>query len=172
MLVVKILIVLFVAALTVILGGMAAAWRRACVLIAHTVATRRWMDGREGVDLPSVRQLSQDDIIRYTPSWVSFRHVIALCLLCVTVVLAFILFRWYVAAAIAVGTYALMELAGFMFPNRNSLYYVAQVYDSFSKSLQIAERFGDETAASGFRERLQELEGTYRTYLVEQSENG
>jgi hypothetical protein len=171
-LILKILIVVFVAALAIVLGGMAAAWRRACVVIAYNVSTWRWIEGRGGAKMPLVRDLSQEDIIRYTPTWVSARHSTALFLLCVTVVLAFIWLPWYFAVATAVGTYALMELAGFMSPNRNSLYYVAQVHDTFSKLLHLSERGGHEAAASDFRERLQELEGTYKKYFLEQSQNG
>jgi len=169
---IKILAIALLGGVAVILGGMAAAWRRACVVIAHKVAISRWMKGDAGFDPPTVRELSQEDIIRYTPSWVSARHVLALVFLACTVVLAFLVFRWYVGLTVAVGTYVLMELAGWAFPKRDSLYYVAQVYDTYSKSLIIAERFADAGRASDFRERLRELEEAYGKHLKIQTETG
>lgn len=172
MLIVKISSIVFVGGVTVILGGMTAAWRRASVVIAHTVATSRWMNGEVSLEPPTVRQLSQEDIIRYTPNWVSSRHLLALVFLFCTAVLAFVLFRWYVGLAVAVATYALMELAGFAFPNRNNLYYVIQVYDSYSKSIRIAERFANVARASDFRERLREIQDAYGKRLAVKTEDG
>jgi len=172
MIVVKILVVLFLVAFAIILGGMAAAWRRACVAITHSVAVARCLSGDRLFDPPTIRKLSQKDIIRYTPRWVSARHVTALFFLFLASVLAFILFRWYVAVGIAIGTYVLMELAGFLFPRRDSIYYVAQVYSSFRQSLQIAERFGDDAAASDFQTRLQELDAAYKDSLDNQPAKG
>ena len=119
------------------------------------------MKGEASLPAPTLRQLSQEDIIRFTPSWVSSRHILALVLLFCTAVLAFLLFRWHVGFVVAAGTYGLMELAGYAFPKRDSLYYVAQVYDTYRKSILIAERFADTARTSDFRERLRELEEAY-----------
>jgi hypothetical protein len=172
MFVAKTLILASVAALAIIVGGMAAAWRRACVMIARTVATSRWLSGEDGIAPPTASELSQQEIIRYTPSWVSARHILSLFLLFLTAILGLIFFGWYVGLATAVITYVLMELAGFIFPNRNSIYYVAQVHDSFLKSIQVAEQFRNEAVSSDFRNRLKEIEAAYRNDLVKQSDNG
>jgi hypothetical protein len=157
----QILALLIVAGFAVILGGMATAWRRACVTIAHNVALAKWAYSRNSAEMPSVRDLSQSDIIRFTPRWVSGRHVLALGLLVLTTALALIMFHWYVAAPIAVGTFLLMEAAGFLLPSRSDLYYVHAVHKSFRQSLAIAERFKNNLAASDYRERVSDIEMAY-----------
>ena len=62
---------------------------------------------------------------------------------------------------VAVATFGLMELAGFLFPASGDLYYVNRVYRSCSESLAIAERFGDESTATEYRERVSDLESAY-----------
>jgi hypothetical protein len=169
MLVIKIVIVGVLALLATVSGGMAAAWRRACIAITRRVHMLNWMigdgTGCDRPEAPGPGKLSNEDIIRFTPSWVSLRHLCALTLLALTVLAALVFFRWYVALSIGVGTYILMELAGFILPNRHHPYYVLQVHRSFSTSLVIALRFQDESRATEMQCRLSELKRAYRELL-------
>jgi len=152
-----------------VLGGMAAAWRRACVGITRHVHTWNWMlgngAGSERSRPPGPGQLSNEDVIRFTPSWVSAKHLLALASLGLNVVVTLALFRWYVALAVGLSTYVLAELAGFLFPNRDHPYYVMQVHSTFSESLALAERFGDEARVGQIRSRLCELTRAYGPLL-------
>ena len=169
MFVVKVVIVGVLALLAIVLGGMAAAWRRACVAITRQVHTMNWMvgdgSGSERPEPPGPGQLSNEDVIRFTPSWLSVRHLLALALLALTVVAAVVLLRWYLALSAGVGTYILMELSGFLLPRRNDPYYVWQIQSSFSKSLAIADRLGDEARATEMKSRLSELTRAYPDLL-------
>ena len=126
---IKLTVLVVIALIAIVLGGMAAAWRRACVNITLTIATARWMHEGMTSDPPSVRQLSQNKIIRYTPEWVSARDVTAIFFLLLTGILGFLMFSWYVALGAVLLTYILIESAGFLFSRRDDPYYVAQVYE-------------------------------------------
>jgi hypothetical protein len=169
MFLVKVGIIALLALLAIVLGGMAAAWRRACVAITRRVHTVNWTagdgSGSERPAPPGPGQLSKEHIIRFTPAWVSLRHLLALAFLALAVVATLVLLRWYVALSVAVGTYTLMELSGFLFPRRDHPYYVWRLRSSFSMSLAIADRFGDEVRASEMRSRLRELTRAYADLL-------
>ncbi len=175
MFVAKVVIVGVLALLAIVLGGMAAAWRRASVAITRQVHTMNWTvgDGRgsERTGPPGPGRLSSEDVIRFTPSWVSVRHVLALVFLALTTLAAVLLLRWYLALSVAIGTYILMELSGFLFPRRDHPYYVWQVHDTFSKSLAIAAQFGDGTRATEMKARASELTRAYPE-LLQPKENG
>ena len=165
MLTLKIGVVVTVALIGIILGGMAAAWRRACVAITRRVHTVNFLrgdgSGSERPDAPGPGMLSSTDVIRFTPQWVSARHLLALAFLALTLLAATLCFRWYVALGITLTTYVLMELAGFVFPARDHPYYVRQLEDSFSMTLATARHFGDQDSASDMHERLRELTCAY-----------
>ncbi len=172
---VKVVIVGVLALLAIMLGGMTAAWRRACVVITRQVHEMNSMvgdgNGSHRLGTPGLGQLSNKDVIRFTPSWVSSRHLLAVAFLALTVLALFVLFRWYLALSVAVSTYILMELSGFLYPRRDHSYYVRQVHSSFSGSLAVADRFGDETRAAEMKSRLSELTRTYPD-LVQSEEKG
>lgn len=165
MLVAKVLIVGILVLVAIFLGGMAAAWRRASVTITRRVHTVNWMvgDGRgaERPGPPGPGGLSNEDVIRFTPYWVSLRHTLALVFLFLTVIASFILFKYYVAIPISVVTYILMELSGYLFPRRDHPYYVWQVHSSLSTSLAIANRFRDQSRTDEMSSRLTGLTRAY-----------
>lgn len=175
MFVVKVVIVALLALLAIVVGGMARAWRRACVAITRQVHTMNWMagdgSGSERPEPPGPGQLSNEDVIRFTPSWASLRHLLALSFLALVVVAALVLFRWYVALSLAVGAYILMELSRLLLPRRDHPYYVWQVHTSFSKSLATADRLGNETRATEMKSRLSELTRAYPD-LLQPNESG
>lgn len=175
MFVLKAIILGVLALLAIALGGMVAAWRRACVAITRQVHTVNWMvgdgSGSERAEPPGPGQLSNEDVIRFTPSWVSMRHLLALVFLALAVLAAFVLLRWYTALSGSVGLYMLMELSGFLYPKRDHPYYVLQLHGSFSMSLSTANRFGEEALASEMNIRLSELARAYPE-LLKPKENG
>jgi len=93
----NIVIIGIFALLAIILGGMAAAWRRACVAITRRVHWTNWIvcdgTGSDRPEPPEMGKLSNEDVIRFTPPWVSLRYLLALAFLALTVLTAFILFR-------------------------------------------------------------------------------
>ena len=88
----EVLIVSITACVAIILGRMAEAWRRACVTIARTVLITRQAYEQTDFDTSPILRLSQKDIIKFTPRGVSARHILALGIWLLTVVLSFILF--------------------------------------------------------------------------------
>jgi hypothetical protein len=167
----KILIVGIVALLAIVLGAMAAAWRRACVAVTRHVHTMNWMagdgSGSERPTPPGPEQLSNEDVIRFTPRWVSARHMLALAFLALTLIVSLVLLRWYIALAVGFGTYLLMELSGFLLPRRDHPYYVRQIYDSFLLDRRIATHFAKKTHESEHAARLSDLTREYETRITE-----
>jgi hypothetical protein len=92
---------------------------------------------------------------------VSFRHITALGLLFLNAVVSLFFFGLYVAIVLVVGTYVMMERAGFLFPRRDHPYYISEVRGDFSTRLAVADRFGDENRATELRARLDELARAY-----------
>ena len=110
-------------------------------------------------------RLSQQEIIRFTPRWVSVRHVLALSFWFIAAAFSLAAFGRYWAIAIAVGTYILMEIAGFLFPPSNHPYYVRTIHRTFCNSLATAERFGDRNLAADYHERIRQIEFVYAKEL-------
>lgn len=146
MLVVKWSVVILLSLLSIILGGMAAAWRRACVRITRQVV------GRATPQLVSL----------FTPGFVAQRQRWAPLLCCCAVVTAWVLFNWKVALLAFALTYTLMGLAQFLYPGPTNPYYVEQITADLRAWIQIHNRMGDEAEERSAQHRLQVIESAVR----------
>jgi hypothetical protein len=142
------LVALFVL-LALSLGGMAAAWRRACVFIAKSAT------------LAFVRRISQEEIIRFTPRFVSMRHFTALGFLALATLFSLAFFRWYTAIAVFVGTWLGMEALGFVFLRPSHPYYLWQIRSDFTSQRDMFRRFNDEPHAAEMQTRLEMLDSAF-----------
>ena len=147
MLFLKIAVIVVVYLLAVALGGQAVAWRRACVFIAKS-AYGIW----------SVRDLSQQAIIRFTPKFVSHRSLSAIFLWMLSGFLSFIFFRWYIAVGVLVATFISRALYAFALPKPEDPYYLNRVHQSFTASRDRYRRFEDRAADKEMQARLNLLE--------------
>ena len=142
----KTLLLSFLVVLVVVLGSIPAAWRRACVQM-----TRK-----------SFGVVSNDLVLSMTPPFAAKRHGWTLLLWLVTSVLALVLFGWKVALSVLVGTYGLMELAGFLFPKPDSMYYVHQTIRDLEVWIRLYTRRGEGEKAQDARRHLEVLRSAYR----------
>lgn len=159
MIILKIGIVMFFVVLFIILGGMSTAWRRACVHITTQIKTTEFMD--DLLKYNKMPRVTRADVARYTPKWVSSRASLSLFFLLFSSVIAAVLHGVYVGIAVAVGTYIATEVVAFIFPERRSQYYVAQIYSSYCQTLKIAEKFGDEMLTADMKSRIADIKNTY-----------
>jgi uncharacterized membrane-anchored protein YitT (DUF2179 family) len=139
-------LVVSLSVLAILLGGISAAWRRACVHI-----TRKTFGGVATLDL----------VHRMTPSFVAKRHGWALLLLFGSTILALILFTWKAALATFLATYVLMELVGFIFPKPTSMYYVQQLVSDCMVMITLHTRFGEAGKADDLQRRLDVVRWAY-----------
>ena len=135
-----------IASLAVFLGGMAAAWRRACIRISKQVV---------GSAAPKMVQ-------RFTPKFVSNRQGWALLLLLAATILAWVLFTWKVALTLLVGTVALMELTAFLYPRSDSQYYVPRVIQDLESWYRVHTHLGEYKRAEEVQRSLEVLNSAYR----------
>lgn len=123
----------------ILLGGLSAAWRRACVHITRHVF--------------HIATLGL--VHRMTPDFVARRHGWSLILLFTSSLLALFLLGWQLALVTLIATYAFMEAAGFVFPSRSSAYYVDQIISDCKAMRAIALHFGDSEVARKHEIKLQ-----------------
>lgn len=132
-------LVVALSSLAVLLGGISAAWRRACVHITRHV----------------FHVTTLNLVHRMTPDFVARRHGWSLVLLFTSSLLALILLGWQLALVTLIATYASMEAVGFVFPSRSSAYYVDQIISDCKAMRSIALHFGDAEAARKHEIKLQ-----------------
>jgi hypothetical protein len=139
-------LVVFVSLLAILLGGISAAWRRACVHITRKV-------------FPFV---TRDLVHGMTPQFVAQRLALSVLLLFASTILALVLLSWKAALVTLVSTYTLMELVGFIFPRPSSMYYVQQVVSDCKVMIALNLRFGESEKADDLQRRLNVVRSAYR----------
>ena len=143
----KFAVIGILASIAVVLGGMAAAWRRACVKITRDLFTR----------------VTPDLVGHVTPPFVAQRHGTALVFLFLTVLASFILLGWKAAIIAFFATYIAMELAGLIFPRPSNRYYLDQIISDLRTWVALHPRTGNAAEAERVRTRLQIIESAVRS---------
>jgi hypothetical protein len=129
----------------IVLGAMAAAWRRACVSIAKDFLILRQLRGVPGA------QLNNQVVSFITSKWATARHSFAVAILIISASIAGIALAWYWGVAWFVGSVITAELVAFALPNPQSPYYSNQISEDVEHRLAAATRLGGETAIEDLR---------------------
>jgi hypothetical protein len=147
MLAIKWAAIALMCALAIVQGGMAAAWRRACIHITQQVLGAT---------------INSQAVDQFTPRFVAQRNNWAVLLLFLAALLTWFLFTWKAALLVLVITYTLIELSGFVYPRPTSPYYAQQIMADLQMWVQIHTRFGNTAEAQNARSRLELLESAVR----------
>lgn len=136
---------------SIFIGSMSAAWRRACVDTAKGFITILQMEGH------GTRKLDQATVNYVTPRWVGVRNNIAVMMFILSAFLAGVVFRWYWGIAWFLGLFILSELGGFIFPRADSAYYKRHLHQDFTQRLDSALKLNGSEAIVEHLQILKEI---------------
>ncbi len=140
--------IVIVSLLALFLGSMATAWRRACVYITKEVYPFDKLNG--------------ENIEKFTPRYISQRNLFSVALLILSGLMALIFINWMIALVLIATNYILMILFAYLFPNKQSEYYLSRVEDDFITRRNLYKKFNDTENEQEMQKRLDLLYKAFR----------
>lgn len=136
----KLLLLLIVAALAIVLGSQASAWRRASFALAQAAKIYR---AAEHATIPEDGLAVSDDMIaEFEPPFVAWRKRTAIFLTLTAAAMAVVFFPWYWGIATFLILLLLVEALRILsLPRPDDIYYVAQLLPDFEKRAEMAATF-------------------------------